>query len=571
MRIFASVLTILLLVFPVRPAHMQDDVGPWPPEAPETLFGPRVEIIDARLDSVLFHRAHPATNAAEYRAVITADGRVYPWPDDFRYPGVTYSGEQLGLFSNQFYLASSASTSGEYESLWSLDLTTGVYTRYNRFPQFVDTYCGRLRLNSTLVNSWMIIVGVNRQQHVCNVADGRMSLPLPGEYSDWQIHHKDQTDGFVLLSAQRANQTDGMATLFAFNPAKRDLQVVGEFARDTMTRVSKILNESMQVLTTSSVPVPDPSEITYVVNIAEQRLFQIPSQGFYHEDPLRVEYFTPLDDDAACEIMNIDLLTENQTTYRLNTACYAEFEQGDRRYYRVLNDAGTQADVVRVNELTGDSSTLFSGEVERIHWVSDDERYLGLVIDSSGRVDTPAGSFIRMNGSTDAQWVLVDLTNESHLFETPAMIGGSAGIWYPIPHIVSDGWLALDGFTASNLLHIDDGAVIEPTTIQGGITLDIGNGWTIGYPAERINEYGNVASYSLYNIHTQEVVPLIDLGAHVIDYSFQNVPQYVGDNQFQVTLSFGGGEQLLDVLPLYDRVVYTIRIVGVEIEDSAAD
>lgn len=560
MRFLFAFLISLLFTCPVQSIYAQDSETTWPPEAPETLFGPHVEIVDFKLDSTIIRQAHPATVADDYRAVVTANGRIYPWPDLLENRVSAYPLPN-GTISNQFFLASGRH---EMEWLWKLDLSTGVYTRFKRIPEYVDTFCGRLRLDSSLLNDWMIVTGVHQQRHLCNVSTGQMSTPLPDDYADWQIHRSVEKAPYVLFSGRRVDHTDSTATLFAFNLASLDVQTIDEFQRGDETRVTAVLNEKMQKLSTSDTSSSNPSKTIFLVKISEQRLFQIPDEGIYRENPLRLEYYVPLNNEQSCEVTIIDLLTEKRTMYTLNTACYHETAHETRYYYRVLNEGRTEATIIRVNALTGENISLFSGEVEYIGWMSADERYAAFFMDYNGHIDTPPGQLFRASGSADAQLVLFDLSTGNRLFETPASVStGMTEEWLPFPHLVNANELVV----GDSLLQFEDDTVVV-TAAERGKGRDVGDGWVIEFPDETLNEYGNVASHGLYNINMQEEVALVDLGDHVSDYWIYEVPEYLGDNKFQVTLSFRGGYQFDGVPPLNNLAIYTVRITNINLEQA---
>ncbi|HEX2908620.1 MAG TPA: hypothetical protein VHO69_17240 [Phototrophicaceae bacterium] len=559
MRRLCVLLLFLVLTASIQALAAQESSTVWPPETPEDLFGPRVEIVDFHLESGLIRNARDSAFIADdYRAVITNAGKIYPWPDGIPFATRDYVLPD-GLISDQVYLAASRHQQGEVEVLWRLDLTTGSYTRLNRVLEYVDTFCGRLRFNSALINDWMVVTGVNGQQHLCDVSTGTMSNPLPPDYQDWQIHHSQEPNPYVLVSAAKTGATGNMVTLFAFDLANRELLRLGEFERGDDMRVVTILNDTMQILgimdTTNNV------ERAYLINLADHRLFPIPGEGAYREDPPRLEYYKQLNDDTACEISVMDLLTEKQVTYELNSRCFAEEEHGAWHYYRILNESGSETDVIRVDVLTGERVTLFTGEVEQIGWISTDERYAALVMDYDGEVDTPPGQMTRVSGSPNVQMVLFDLATGDRLFEVPAATGGIFESWYPIAYSVSENQVAI----GESVIQIEDGDIVV-STAKEEVGREIGNGWVITTPEEKLDEYGNVASHGLYNVDTQEEVALVDLGKYGEDYWIYEPPVYIGDNQFQVTLGFGGGYDFTGVPPLYNLAIYTVRVEDVTIE-----
>ena len=258
-----SLFILLALALAFGVGHAQES-APFPPEAPDILFGDAVDILDMRLSSTQFEQAHPVTVSVPYRAVITNDGRVFPFPEQlaslvdddwieshqyfdnhlyFQIGEESRGGDVQVVSASEAAMARVNSDMQQYtepiQQVWMFDLTTGSYTRLREIPEYADTYCGALPITASIGKDWFVIVGRNGQRHACRLADGFMTPPLPEGFDQWQIV-SIRPAGHLLLFGHSLDGAENTATLFAFNFVTRDVQIIGETAAGTVRSIRQI-------------------------------------------------------------------------------------------------------------------------------------------------------------------------------------------------------------------------------------------------------------------------------------------------------------------------------------------
>jgi hypothetical protein len=551
----------IYMVFSLDILAQSIDPVPWPPETPEMLFGSTIEIVNMQLGSTAIQRANPITVSPEHRAVFTHDGKIYAWPEEFPF----YAGHVY--VPNRVFLSASSHPGGEIDEYWLLDLTSGSYTRLNQLPERVESLCGPFTLESVNRIEWIFVTGVNSQIHACNLATGRVTPPLPEGFIDWQVVSTSAPD-HLLLSAEEEGVADGF-NLFAYSLSKDEIFLLGVFIFSERNTVSVLHNE-LSLLLQTSFNRPDGSAVnsTFLVDLEARSIQQIPNSSYSDNPPHLTSWEQIETENGSTWHITVTYLDSGETfTYTFDPSCnprdsYAD----DHNYYcRVLNSGRDQVDVLNVDVLTGKTTVLYSGEVEKISWVSDDQRYAALIIDNNGIIDTLPGTVVRVHASGDEQFVVLDLEDQNILFETQAYPGGIAETWMPIAYEVREGWLAVAGGSSVYLLHFEEDGV-SISSVKGSYISEIGNYWAALYPAERINEYGAIAQFSLYNLQTQQEIPVVSLYGRREYYLPQGFFQHLGDGIFQVTIGFAYDVFSDEVPPAYDLAVYDILIPGVDIE-----
>ncbi|MFN8375721.1 MAG: hypothetical protein U0694_22975 [Anaerolineae bacterium] len=281
--------------------------------------------------------------------------------------------------------------------------------------------------------------------------------------------------------------------------------------------------------------------------------------GDYYDNPPRLQAWEEIEtpEGIARQITGLDLLTHELYSYPFAPSCIADGPEDFPIFYcRVLTADGTQADIIRVNVVTGESTLIYTGEVEQIRGILFDDRYLWLLIDTSGTIDNLEPYAFRALVEGEPSMVLVDTTSGEVVFETPAFMGGIADTWMPYAISQGDDWIVID---AVAFLHIEGGEVTQydtPEAIMGG---GIG-GWVIYYPDRPENDTRFFEPVRLYHWGTAQEIDLIEVNRRFYDLVSTT---YLGDSIFEVTV----GYQIQDwgeLPPLYDLAIYTIRVEGLE-------
>lgn len=124
------------------------------------------------------------------------------------------------------------------------------------------------------------------------------------------------------------------------------------------------------------------------------------SPSFMDNPPRYVLSFDAPNSPAFCGKSVYDIQSRTLTTYDLDGLCRPEYGDIDSvGYYRDVPFGESyeccdpvpaevaEVPVVRYDTRTGERKELYRGEVEQIEWVSPDERYAVLLLDSSGQID----------------------------------------------------------------------------------------------------------------------------------------------------------------------------------------
>jgi hypothetical protein len=161
-------LTLSLVTLP--PAAAQDtSPAPWPPENPQALFGPEVEIISTEMGSSQFVNGIFYSDD-EARVLHIWSWGVYPFPYGFIKAAALYE-----LPDNRYYIKDYDWDDDEAPAWWLLDLKTAEWLKLRDQPQQVQTRCGSIPFNEdqrSYVESRVMIVGSNREIYFCDLASG---------------------------------------------------------------------------------------------------------------------------------------------------------------------------------------------------------------------------------------------------------------------------------------------------------------------------------------------------------------------------------------------------------------
>jgi hypothetical protein len=513
----------------------------FPPD-PAALFGPAVEFIDMRLKSTLVENANPIYPSREFNAIITTSGDVFPYPDDLTalssYNGVV----RVIVAGDTAYLDPNGIDAGEF-AYWSLDLSTGAYTRLSQLPGAVETLCGNVPLAHIAV--WVFIDGT-----ACHLSDGLRTPPLPEGYTNWEVvPNRNSPDTLILLA-----DSSGTSTLFGVKEAS--FYALGEVQRNQRATLTRLHNDFAFLLKIDDGFEGSP--VAYLVDVDAMRLRDLPANIYFQTDPPRLEQLE--NGETRQSVVAYDLLSAIEVNYIFDPACNPDFAAYPFYYCRVLDADAAQATVTRVDVMAGDVRALYTGEVEDIRWVSDDGRYMLLLLDNSGRVETGITNAEQYDpqAAGQPQMVLVDVERGETIYTTPATRGGFFESWQPSLYIINDEWVSLwDNISAeATLLHIN-ASDVQVRRVAGTPSPDLGNGWAYLFPLRRENEYGAIADLSLYQLATGQELALVSIAgvpdAYIDDFV------YLGGGQFEITIGYIG-----DTPRLENLAVYHVGVAGVE-------
>lgn len=559
--ILTAILLSFLLTLAPDVTAQEIEPPPFPLEDTSTIFPAGIEVVDMRL----MHNPNTYENgffvSLDQSAVINLEGRQYPFP--FNTDGYEHARAYTRSIFNDNLLIEIRDWQAEKESLyWMLNLDMGVYTQLDERPEQLETLCGAVPLAEARAGDWVLIEEAG-QQHFCHIETGIQTPPLPENYHGWLKLRANIDSDYVFL--RTFPSAENLATLFAFNTQTDDLIQIGNIdypdEENLGETIEKQVSETQYLYQIRIPDVPANRFITYFIDIAEPHISQTPFVGTYYPNPPRVIMRNEIQDEETglpiCEWTSFDLLNQMLTSYRLNSRCFYEFARFDAHYYtRVWNeDDPASVDVISVNSAAGDYTILYSGEVENVLWVSPAERFIALVLDTNGQIDTPPGSPGRVGRYEGSQFTLIDRYEGRIIYQTPATVAGMDSSYRPRVKEHENGWIEIQEQTHATLINVLD-ETLEPRIIHGYLGQALEDDWYFLFAPESewVTEFGDVMSLSIYNFTTQQEIPLIDITvdgywidnwfiyaaytseeAYWSDYTFP----YLGDGIFEFGFSFG--------------------------------
>lgn len=563
MRPFTLITFTLLFVMLSPAAAQEPDPAPWPPADPQSLFGPDVEIISTEMGSSLFNQGSFYSDD-ENRILYIDRWGAYPFPNSL----VKLSGLRQ-LPNNRYFIGDKITNDGEMR-WWLLDLESASWLQLQDETLQVQTSCGSIPFREdqpSYVTGWVTISGSNRQAHLCNLETGYRTPPLPDGYVEWswKVIRRDASDEFLFYTARRIDTDPKASVLFVQNLRTQEARELMAFRRDSSPYakepVISRLGETDYFVFDYPVPTSrdDPNrKQTALINLNQMTVIPIASNPVFEDNPVRLIYRekTTTEDATQCEVRWLDLQAVQWRTYTVSSNCWFEWYGDDESYYRAISADRTTARLMAVNELTGASRVVYEGEIEHILGLYTNERYLALVMDSSGRIDNVPKVYPDIEWSLGYEMWLIDLTTMRVLLKTPAENCGSAGpLWCPGINQFTDDLITLrsyDDSTTTDLFSFSQQRQII-SSIRG-ILGDLVTGDWAYVSGNRQSKSGN---RDLYNITTMQQVDLVALPS--ADYWLGEVT-YVGESRFDITIGYdvewmGRGEN-----PLYNIITYRVRV-----------
>lgn len=557
-------IALTLLLVTLSPAAAQEpDPAPWPPDDPQSLFGPDVEIISAEMGSSLFNHGTFYSDD-EHRILYIDRWGAYPFPNSL----VELAGLRE-LPNNRYFIGDQITNDGEMR-WWLLDLESASWLQLQDETLQVQTSCGSIPFREdqrSYMTGWVTITGRNQQSHLCNLETGYRTPPLPDGYiaQSWKVISREASDNLLFYTAQRLNTAPEASVLFMHNITTQESRELMAFRRDSSPyakeSVISRLGETDYFLFDYPVPTPrdDPNrKQTVLINLNQTTVIPIASNPVFENNPARLIYReeTTTENATQCEVRWLDLQAVQWTRYTVFSNCWFEWYGEHESYYRAIGADRSTARLMAVNELTGESRVVYEGEIEHILGLYTDERYIALVMDSSGRIDNVQKVYPDIQWSLGYEMWLIDLTTGRVLLKTPAGDCGYAGpLWCPGIKQLTDDLIALrsyDDSTTTDLFSFS-----QQRQVASGIRGILGDLVTGDWAYVSGNRQSKSGNRDLYNITTMEQVDLVALP--LADYWLSEVT-YVGENRFDITIGYdvewmGRGEN-----PLYNLITYRVRL-----------
>jgi len=361
----------------------------------EMLFTANVRILDINL--------LPDTNSIQYdnsdRVLRSAD-RVYPYPDSIQSIYQIFDEESelliLGVVES---LPDTAETTNRSTSwIWMFDRQTGTFMRNTPL-------CGNpIKLGPEYIDSqWVYVTTpITGQVYLCETMTGNISESLPANFT-WVVQPPFSTltlpvftspDGKWLLLF---GETNDHIYIFSYDISSQALTEQGQIPCNFCVERNAVrwFDTTAMVSTWTSAS----EHIIYSVDVTQanslqQRVMRPQYLPEFYEDPPRYDYVnftTPLNIwETQCQHVIYDIVLAHIQIIEMGPLCRPEYGSlSGIGYYRdVTNGAEGIAALTRFNGETRESEVLYENEIERIEWVSANEDYAIVILDSNGRIDT---------------------------------------------------------------------------------------------------------------------------------------------------------------------------------------
>ncbi len=528
--IFRSLTILLLLCSIIAPTRAQNE-SQWPPNA-DDVFVPGIEVLEFNmLNKVQQSPLGQIAIIPEYRVIKGADGRVYPWPESVPYFQFTYPRPLVIYDVLYLYQIRSAQAYGDPDKSWTLNLKTGIYTEY-RAQGLIDTPCGKVPVKTM---DWDLYYG-DQGGYLCTLRTGER-ITFPAGYHLYRLHSEAEpvittlADGRLVVVTQPADERE--FTIMVSNLTTKAFDIVGTLPLGKQISAN-IKYDNIIVYTIRSEVGTD----SYgVFNVRKNSLApytppvdEYSSFSTWDFWPNPTFTTAQIDANGNCVWLLYDLETNKESSFNFGDLCYSEFTRKDgTSYFRQISPDKKTATVIRFNPLTNERQEVYSGEIEGVIWVSDDGRYIMLVIDNDGKVDTIPTSPRKPYASSDASLKFIDLQYNITRWQTPAYINQFTEMdWEPFVDSRIPNWLLVQesSYTPDmedTLIHVtSDGIKIRTLNIQS----QINNEWA---------SYQDNSAIGLYHLDDEQRIPIFNIP---IDKYVLNSLTPLGDNRFQVKISY---------------------------------
>lgn len=417
MRRLLITLIICLTTFSFTFAQQEDDFP-----TPETLFTDVVEVLDVQFveDNSTYLRFDNETrmvsgfHAGEYRE--------YPYPDDLYDISERAFPSWNGLFVFRQF-------NDVYWEHWMLDPTAGTWELYESVGR-----CGAYSIAGLSRNFadriWVFHVDDdNTTMRLCATLTGEMTQPLdvPEGFQAIGIVSFD-SDYFAGVPTSSTYEyavffglLDDERHAYSYHFESEEVRDLGVLPSEGDLSVYQWVDDTRLIVSVRD----DDSCDRYIADVVTGEItLAISTEGcaFLTRNPDRLVRMTTERDNenlvVACwrEIYFIDM--DTLTTYDYGDLCYPDLGSDvGVGYYRSVSKDQTQVQIVRFDPTTDDRITLYTGgAIETLRWISEDERFAVLLLDSDPLVNLMPQEGDRL--FIDPILRYVDLTANTILYET---------------------------------------------------------------------------------------------------------------------------------------------------------
>ncbi len=276
-----------------------------------------------------------------------------------------------------------------------------------REPSPSETKCGTIRgIGESTV--WVIRKDTkSNQYYLCELATGKLSQPLPDAYEWGSFLSPDgypvelSPNGQRLFFKAMSKDFSGQDPYFSYEIRSGRLLNLGsiylrglhngQWATDTDYFLEVRDMPEWSVADAYVIDITRPNSVRHVLSSLR---FHVEVR----ENPPRLETFDSPSNDGGmdgnrqnCKRSIYYFTTQTIKNYTYGSLCITEYGATDGiGYYRDVQAGGIAA-LVRYNPVTKQRAELYRGEIERIFWVSADERFAVLGLDNNGKIDNRPG------------------------------------------------------------------------------------------------------------------------------------------------------------------------------------
>jgi hypothetical protein len=409
----------------------------------------------------------------------------YPYPDEVENVKSVVPREDGTFFVAESYYNPVFSSS---EDTWLFDPASGALSR-------AEMVCGRIK---PLSGEWKL--SQSRETglfHLCFTETGPLTDSLPGELQPhlcgfWRRPPKASPDGRWVVfsdcefephpvSLYSYDTTTGEVRFLGPGPGEHEEMVTVDRWADNLHPVIQF--DSTRNPSFVSLYVADVSQSESMRRIFGTLRYNSSWDWFsFYENPLRYEWVpaefavSSMRTTESCRLHAFDLETLQEITYPpVSGVCGRGVpvnDASDDRLYRSVEQLDSDiyiytATLFRFDPYTGDSMSLFSGEIEWLENVTPDGRFATLLMDDSGSVEETSATVDSVYWFGDRLLspyrAIFDLTTQRIIYEFPLTYLHD-GLFSPeTQYLGSNTFLLTDDDNKASLLEVTaSDTLVEP-------------------------------------------------------------------------------------------------------------
>jgi hypothetical protein len=408
----------------VGAGHAQDLPASQPPDI-ALMLADGVTIVDAAL--VPPEDDHYVTIENSLRLIRVYDVHAAEW-HDYPFPDVLSHYVGYNWLNEEQVLIRDFSTDLPYD-IFPADTSLVLNLDSGSFEPPPTNHCNAFSIRQDA--AWIPYTDPASQRNaLCDVLTGDFVFLFPDDFVFAEAEGSPD-DRWLAIAGTDGQTGPGSITLWSYDLLTHDRIRMGDFLNGDNIRISWV--EGRIVLTTRQMP--EWSLCTVYSARPDQSVELLPLISSFRFCPHLIRDTTTMaavfdranvDGTRECWITYADIETGQTWQENYGDLCWAEYTSSDGwayhravNYLDVWNYSARTATLVRFDVSTGEQVPLYEGELERVVWVSGDERYAIVFLGNNGAIN--------LFPDTDQQYALfetsrlayIDLETETILYETP--------------------------------------------------------------------------------------------------------------------------------------------------------